>query len=298
MTAMAAARIAARREHFIVFSLGGCPSRESRAGSLSQRRILRRRLLRNVPRYRKPLDDFDRVIHDKADQRQQHDGREHHRRVELAIVLQEQIAEPLVGGDELGDHRRGRGQRSADLQSGEDVRQRLRQPYLEEHAQAAGAGGAREVHHVAVGALESRDARNHDRKERQQEYQQELGHEAETEPDNEQRRDRDLRNDLQEYDHRVDGLLHEARIGDRQRQRNAYDHGKRIAGQNFLGRDPRAGGDQLVAPPEFGPYFRRRRQQIFLDVGQAYRELPKEKQQHEDRQRTAAIAQPCEKSGA
>src|SRR5207245_1686348 len=141
-------------------------------------------------------------------------------------------------------------------------------------------------------ALEARDARNHDRKERQQEHQQELGHEAEPEPDDEQWRDRDLRNDLQEYDHRVDRLLHEARIGHRQRQRNAYDHGKRVTGKNFPGCDPCAGGDQLVAPPEFGPHFRRRRQQIFLDVGEAYRKLPQQKQQHEDRQRAAAIAEP------
>ena len=88
------------------------------------------RLLRDVPRDRDAFDDLDHVVDRKPDQAEQHDDGEHHRRFEIAVVLQQQIAEPAIRRDELGDDRGGRRQRGADLQAGEDVGQRLRQADL------------------------------------------------------------------------------------------------------------------------------------------------------------------------
>src|SRR4029453_7928705 len=130
------------------------------------------------------------------------------------------------------------------------------------------------------------------RKERQQKHEQQLWHEAKAEPDDEKRRDRDLRDDLEEDDDRVHRLLHEARIRDRECERNADDNGQRIAGEDLLRRHPRSRGNDVVALPEFGPDFRRRRQQVFLHPRNADRDFPRNEQQREDRERAAARAQP------
>ena len=78
----------------------------------------------------------------------------------------------------------------------------------------------------------------------------------------------------------------------RERERDAHHDRERIAGEDLLRRHPGAGHHDLVALPELGPHLRRRRQQVFLDAGEAHRELPQQEQQHEDQQRTAALAQP------
>ena len=46
-------------------------------------------------------------------------------------------------------------------------------------------------------------------------------------------------NDLQEHDHRIDGVLHEARIRDRERERNADDDREQVAGDDLLRASPR-----------------------------------------------------------
>ena len=53
--------------------------------------------------------------------------------LEVAVELEQHVTEPPVGGDELGHDRGGRGQRRADLEAGEDARQRVRQADLAEH---------------------------------------------------------------------------------------------------------------------------------------------------------------------
>src|SRR5258708_25091054 len=52
---------------------------------------------------------------------------ERHAGVERAVILEEQIAEAAVGGDELGDDGSGRGQCRGDLDPGEQRRQGMRQ---------------------------------------------------------------------------------------------------------------------------------------------------------------------------
>ncbi len=156
----------------------------------------------------------------------------------------------------------------------------------------AGAGRACEVHHVAVGALEARDGRDDDGKEGEQEDQQQLRREPEAEPDDEQRGDRDLGDDLQEHDHRIDGLLHEARVGDGQRQRHAHHDRQRVAGQDLLGRHPGAAHHQVVPLPELRPDLRRGRQQVLLDAQRSYRDFPDHEQRGEDREGAGALAQP------
>ena len=65
-----------------------------------------------------------------------------------------------------------------------------------------------------------------------------------------------------------------------------------VAREDLLRRHPCAAHDDFVALPEFGPDLRRRRQQILLDAGYTNRDFPHHEQQHEDRQRAAALAQP------
>src|SRR4026209_703249 len=51
------------------------------------------RLLRHVPWNRDALDDLDHVIDGESDQAEQHDDRKHHWRFQIAIVLEQQVAE-------------------------------------------------------------------------------------------------------------------------------------------------------------------------------------------------------------
>ena len=56
---------------------------------------------------------------------------------------------------ELGDNRRRRRQSGADFQAGEDLRQRVRQPHLEEGPQAVRPGGAHEIDDLRIDRLEA-----------------------------------------------------------------------------------------------------------------------------------------------
>ena len=188
---------------------------------------------------------------------------------------------------------RTRGQRRADLEAGEDVGERLRQADLDEQAPGPGAGRAGEVHHVRVERLEARDAADHDREEAQQKDQQQLRQEAEAEPDDEERRDRDLGHDLQEHDQGIDRPLEEARVGDQQRQRDADHDRQQIARHDFGGGDPGAVQHARPAARQIDQDLGGRRQQIRRQREQPGGELPQREQRHESADGVAMAPQPA-----
>ena len=79
-------------------------------------------------------------------------------------------------------------------------------------------------------------------KEAEHERADHLGNDAEAEPDDEQRRDRDLGHALREHEQRIDEALDRARIGDQQRDRDAEGDRQREPAERRVGRD------QALAP--------------------------------------------------
>jgi hypothetical protein len=169
----------------------------------------------------------------------------------------------------------------------------LGQPNLGKQLPTIGTGGTREIGDLRVNRLEPGNGRDDDREKRQQEHDQQLGRVAKAEPDDEQRRDRDLGHDLQKHHHRVHRVLHEARIGDRQRERNAHHHRQQITAQNLLRGNPGTIHHHRNTLVEFQPDLAGGGQQVLFDAEQAYRHLPKQQKAHRQQQSALPLAPPA-----
>jgi len=112
-----------------------------------------------------------------------------------------------VAADELADDRTDERERERDLQRVGDVRHCVHQPDQPEHPIRRSAGEAREVEDVGLDLAEPRQRVDEDGKQGEQEREQDLGLRAEPEPDDEQRRDRDLRDAVERGEERHDDAL-------------------------------------------------------------------------------------------
>jgi hypothetical protein len=82
------------------------------------------------------------------------------------------------------------------------------------------------IDHVSVHTLEAHHGGHDDRKEAKHECADDLGNNSKTEPDDEKRRDSDLRHALREDKQWVDETLHSSRIGDQERYRDSERDGQ------------------------------------------------------------------------
>ena len=98
---------------------------------------------------------------------------------------------------------------------------------------------------LRVGGAQPRHAGDDDGEEGDEYGQDDFGGETETEPDDEQRRDRDLRDDLSEQDNRVDRPLHRLGVGDHHRGREA-DESREHEAQHRLPERHQTGADNLA----------------------------------------------------
>src|SRR5918912_163328 len=83
--------------------------------------------LARMPRNGEALDQIDGPEQEHADERQDHERREHGRQLEIADRALQHEAETRVGADELAHHGPDHGERDRDLEPGEHGRQRVRQ---------------------------------------------------------------------------------------------------------------------------------------------------------------------------
>jgi len=91
-----------------------------------------------IPRAQQALRPTHRIEGYDSEQRQDQQNTEHYGSLHRAGTGENQIAESLVGADELGDDRADHGQRDGDLQAAKDVRQRPWQSDAPEYPQLAG----------------------------------------------------------------------------------------------------------------------------------------------------------------
>ena len=146
---------------------------------------------------------------DEAEQEQRQRGRHQHGAedeigAEGVLGRRHVDAEPLLGADELRDRGGHVGVRHGDLEAGEELRQRARQPHAPEQLPLGRAHGAQQADGVAVGRREALHEADGDGEEGEEGDEADLRALAEAEPDDHERREGDDRQRLRGDDQRVD----------------------------------------------------------------------------------------------
>ena len=245
--------------------------------------------MRNVPGNGEAFDQFHRAVQRQPHRGQHQDRRERHRGVQVAVIFQQQIAKPTVGGDEFRHHRGGRRKGCRHLQPAEQCRQRVRQLHHAEGAQPARAGGAREFHQFRLDRTKGGDRGDHHRKKAEQKDQQNFRRQSEAEPDDEQRRHRDFRHDLKKHQQRIQQRLHAGAESNAQRDQHAEHGGGQKPQQHRLRGE--GGGIEQAAPlrQQPGADHAWGGQDIFRHMRQPHASFPEQQKRHQapDRSRGA-----------
>ncbi len=248
----------------------------------------------HVPGNEQCFEHLNDIEEDQADERQREQRREHQRRFEIRIGDQQQITQPLVGTDELADHRAGHRQRRGDLQAAEQVRQAGGQAKLREHLQPARAHRARQIVHLRGHRAQADRRVDHDRKERDQKRHQHLRQRAHAEPHQEQRRDRHLGHHLKEQQRGHDELVEALRRGDRNRQRHRNGDRESVADEHLVGRHPGVAQQLRELVDHRRDNRRGRREQISRRLRHDHADLP----QHQKHQYACERGESGEQRGA
>ena len=114
------------------------------------------------------MQDLHGRVQRDAHGRQNDENGEHACDLELIVVLQDQIAKPLLRADELADHRTQDGHHHADVEANEDIGQRVGQL---DHAELLPAGrthGSQHIELAVIGRLKAFDDVDHDGKKNNQ----------------------------------------------------------------------------------------------------------------------------------
>src|SRR4030095_3068555 len=140
--------------------------------------------------------------HDDADTQRREDRngqerREYERGVHVELRRQDEVADPAVAADEFAYDRPDERQRKGDLERVRDVGQSVHQPHPRKYPPFAAAGDLREVEHVFLDLAEPGERIHEHGEDRQQEGEKDLRFDAETEPDDEKRGDRNLWNTVE-----------------------------------------------------------------------------------------------------
>ena len=105
-----------------------CRDRGLRAAAAAMAHVpaCMRDVRRRAPAQQPPLDRVDAPVAEEHDAGRRRERDEHAGGVEIHRAELHQIAEPAIGGDQLGDHRAADRIRHGDAQAGEDVGHRAR----------------------------------------------------------------------------------------------------------------------------------------------------------------------------
>ena len=191
-----------------------------------------------MPGDHEAFDAVDDPEQDHAEQRQNHQCREHRRQVEGADRALQHIADARIGADEFADHGADHGERDGDLQPGEDRGHRMRQVDGAKYAEAAALHGAGEIDHIGIDRFKTLHGGHDDGEESEQKRRDHLRNDAEAEPHHEQRRDRDLRHRLREHQQRIDVAFHRLRSRDQHGDGNAEQRRQQEAADGGVGGGP------------------------------------------------------------
>ncbi len=142
----------------------------------------------------------------------EHDqAREHTRGVEARGARGDQVAEPMVGGENLRDDHAEQRIGEAEVEPGEDPRQRRRERDLPENVALGGAHQPRDGENVVVHVLGAAERVHQQDEEHQRERGHDLGQHPDAEPEDDQRRQRHPGQAVERKDERRQHLVPERR---------------------------------------------------------------------------------------
>src|SRR2546425_5654544 len=179
--------------------------------------------LDEAPRSQTALERLQRLAaHDARECEDQH-AREERRHVERLRGVEDEVAEPRLRPEELGDDDADQPAREPEPQPGHDDRKRRGEHHLGEDLHRSRAERPRRLDEVTVGAFDAGEGVEEDREDRDEQDDSDLRLDAELEPEDEQRSERDRRGRVEERDPRIEVIS----------ERPAYRHGRaeRDAGQ-------------------------------------------------------------------
>ena len=174
---------------------------------------------RRTPAQQPPLERVDAPVAEKHDAGRRRERDEDAGRVEVHRAELHQIAEPAIGRDQLGDHRAADRIRHGDAQAGEDVRHRAREHDVAGKLPLGRADHLGHLHQPGVErAHAGLRAEIHDEEHRDGD-ERDLRLDPDAEPENEQRRERELRRAVAADHERIEDRGENRPAAQRERQR-------------------------------------------------------------------------------
>src|SRR5699024_4668913 len=143
-----------------------------------------------------PLDHHDGEEGQATDRDEHDEGRKELGRLQGGVVGQQQIAQPCVRGDELGDHGTDHTHGEGQLQTGEQVWNGRRDLDMSVQVAFGAVDRGEELHVPAVGGVQAADRVDEHGEERQQRDDEYLRSQVDPEPQYEQGGDGNLRDRL------------------------------------------------------------------------------------------------------
>ena len=195
-----------------------------------------------------PVDRQQDRVGDDGEQRDQHGDGEDGLHVVEVDRRHQQEAEPALRGEQLAQHRAEQGEREADAQAGEDLRQgggdqdvpgRLRR--REPHRAAGAQVGAVDVAHGVHGEQHHRD-------DAVQRAERDLGRHAEPEQQQDHRIERDLGQRVEPDQDRLGDLARQSMAAQQHADADAAEPGDRQRLQRRRGRSRRDAAGSASAP--------------------------------------------------
>ncbi len=228
------------------------------------------------PEYDPALRDPDQRMQPHPDHREDDQDREGAGHVEIEVLLQDEIAEPCLGADELADDGANHRQHDGDVEPDEDVGQRLQQAHHTEHLPARRGIGDHHLDLVVRRGAQSHDGVGKQWEERDGRSDHDLGCNPVAEPDHDDRCDRDLGNGLEGDDIGIEDPFHQRRERDDEAQHQAAGRADHKTGHDLVQRDREMPLQiaRLEALPHCHRDLRGRRQHDLRDAEEAYRPFP------------------------
>ncbi len=224
-----------------------------------------------------------------AGQRDQQEGCEHARDVELEAGLQDLVGEAGAAaagaGDELGDHRPDQREAARDAQAAEEIGQRAWDAQPPQRLQSAGLVHAEQAHQPRVDAAQPQCGVGNHRKEGDDGGADRERHLGVFHQDDDQRRDRDNGSHLQQ--HRIGEKAHldGAALHEQERDQRAQQDGDDEGLQCDAQRDAERAQKRRPVACELRRDVARLREQEDGDMGGAAADLPDHHQDDADEHR-------------
>ncbi|EGE56130.1 hypothetical protein RHECNPAF_750097 [Rhizobium etli CNPAF512] len=195
-------------------------------------------------------------------------------RPEIVLGVEDIDAEAARGSRIFGKDRADDGIGDRDSEAGEEIGQRRGKPGQAENAPAACLHRVQEFSDVAVGRLITLQQGDEQREEGDQRYQQYLRQQAETEPENDEGRDRHQRQGLAANEDRQQCPAHEGHEIHQDRRDESEGERQGEAAERGAERRPGVGYQRFAVQPALGKDAPRCRQDGWFDAGKIDIEFP------------------------